>query len=235
MIDLNEQNRQFTAAQVCTKCGLAPYILRYWEIHFPELRGPDGKQKAFYTTNDLSLVWRIKKLLYVERLSIEQAKKKLHDEKLFPLSEPGFAPVARSSVPQPKAPEEVKTAVEPAPSVPVPKPVSETPTEAVPSAAAQEKFQPSAEQILDEQARAEQIRAEQARAEQIRAEQARAEQIRAEQVRAEQIRAEQIRAEQARRYQEALERAQIERRKVLRRRQVEAALTELRELRAKLG
>ena len=230
MIDLNEQNRQFTAAQVCTKCGLAPYILRYWEIHFPELRGPDGKQKAFYTTNDLSLVWRIKKLLYVERLSIEQAKKKLHDEKLFPLSEPGFAPVARSSVPQPKAPEEVKAAVEPAPSVPVPKPVSETPTEAVPSAAAQEKFQPSAEQILDEQARAEQIRAEQARAEQIRAEQARAEQIRAEQVRAEQIR-----AEQARRYQEALERAQIERRKVLRRRQVEAALTELRELRAKLG
>ena len=230
MIDLNEQNRQFTAAQVCTKCGLAPYILRYWEIHFPELRGPGGKQKAFYTTNDLSLVWRIKKLLYVERLSIEQAKKKLHDEKLFPLSEPGFAPVARSSVPQPKAPEEVKTAVEPAPSVPVPKPVSETPTEAVPSAAAQEKFQPSAEQILDEQARAEQIRAEQARAEQIRAEQARAEQIRAEQVRAEQIR-----AEQARRYQEALERAQIERRKVLRRRQVEAALTELRELRAKLG
>ncbi|MBQ9239903.1 MAG: MerR family transcriptional regulator [Duodenibacillus sp.] len=230
MIDLNEQNRQFTAAQVCTKCGLAPYILRYWEIHFPELRGPDGKQKAFYTTNDLSLVWRIKKLLYVERLSIEQAKKKLHDEKLFPLSEPGFAPVVRSSVPQPKAPEEVKAAVEPAPSVPVPKPVSETPTEAVPSAAAQEKFQPSAEQILDEQARAEQIRAEQARAEQIRAEQARAEQIRAEQVRAEQIR-----AEQARRYQEALERAQIERRKVLRRRQVEAALTELRELRAKLG
>lgn len=210
MIDLNEQNRQFTAAQVCTKCGLAPYILRYWEIHFPELRGPDGKQKAFYTTNDLSLVWRIKKLLYVERLSIEQAKKKLHDEKLFPLSEPGFAPVARSSVPQPKAPEEVKAAVEPAPSVPVPKPVSETPTEAVPSAAAQEKFQPSAEQILDEQARAEQIRAEQ-------------------------VRAEQIRAEQARRYQEALERAQIERRKVLRRRQVEAALTELRELRAKLG
>ena len=220
MIDLNEQNRQFTAAQVCTKCGLAPYILRYWEIHFPELRGPDGKQKAFYTTNDLSLVWRIKKLLYVERLSIEQAKKKLHDEKLFPLSEPGFAPVARSSVPQPKAPEEVKAAVEPAPSVPVPKPVSETPTEAGPSAAAQEKLQPSAEQILDEQARAEQIRAEQARAEQIRAEQ---------------VRAEQIRAEQARRYQEALERAQIERRKVLRRRQVEAALTELRELRAKLG
>ena len=210
MIDLNEQNRQFTAAQVCTKCGLAPYILRYWEIHFPELRGPDGKQKAFYTTNDLSLVWRIKKLLYVERLSIEQAKKKLHDEKLFPLSEPGFAPVARSSVPQPKAPEEVKAAVEPAPSVPVPKPVSETPTEAGPSAAAQEKLQPSAEQILDEQARAEQIRAEQ-------------------------VRAEQIRAEQARRYQEALERAQIERRKVLRRRQVEAALTELRELRAKLG
>jgi len=187
MIEQNEYNNQYTVEQVCTKCGLAPYILRYWEIHFPELRGAGGRQKAFYTSNDLALVWRIKRLLYAEMLTIEQAKKKLKNEKLFPLSEPGFAPLSRPQVIQPRAAEESKVAVEAAPAE---KPVPELPRGIAQPDEPQIKSQPTPEQI---------------------------------------------RAEQERRYQEALKRAQLERRKVLRRRQVEAAINELRELRAKLG
>jgi len=191
MIEQNEYNNQYTVEQVCTKCGLAPYILRYWEIHFPELRGAGGRQKAFYTSNDLALVWRIKRLLYAEMLTIEQAKKKLKNEKLFPLSEPGFAPISRPQVIQPRAVEERKAAVEAAPAE---KPVPELPQGIAQPNEPQAKLQPALQPTP-----------------------------------------EQIRAEQERRYQEALKRAQLERRKVLRRRQVEAAIKELRELRAKLG
>jgi DNA-binding transcriptional MerR regulator len=182
-------NNTYTAEQVCLKCGLAPYILRYWELHFEELRDAAGKRKTFYTSNDIALVWRIKRLLYVELLTVDQAKKKLRSEKLFPISEPGFG----STAPHRNAPaqEQVQTQE----TVPVAE--RSEPVQAAPQAIA-ENQQPVAQQPA-------------------------------------QPSAEQLRAEQRRRYEEAVQRAQMERRKVLRRRQVEAAITELRELRQKLG
>ncbi len=204
-----EGNNQFTVEQVCAKCGLAPYILRYWEIHFPELRGADGKPKPFYTSNDIALVWRIKRLLYVELLTLEQAKKKLSSEKLFPLSEPGFSAPARAQAANPQeAQQPAQEGSGTRATEPAAQPAGQAAVQAPSNAAPQERRQQTIRLVSTSAPPA---------------------------AAPAQASPEQIRAEQERRYQEALRRAQAERRKVLRRRQVEAALIELRELRAKLG
>lgn len=83
----------FTEDDVCRQCGLAPYILRYWQMHFPDLRGNAQGYKSRFTANDIALVWRIKKLLYIERLSVQEAQKRLRAEQCFPVCDPGSAGV----------------------------------------------------------------------------------------------------------------------------------------------
>ena len=74
MSDNNQSGRFYSLQEVSAQCGLAPYILRYWELHFPELTADDSKPKHMYNASDISLINRIKTLLYVEHLTIEQAK-----------------------------------------------------------------------------------------------------------------------------------------------------------------
>ena len=81
----------FSEDAVCRQCGLAPYILRYWQLHFPELRGEAQGYKTTFSANDIALVWRIKKLLYIDRLSMDEAKKRLRAEQSFPVCDPGRA------------------------------------------------------------------------------------------------------------------------------------------------
>jgi DNA-binding transcriptional MerR regulator len=69
--------------------GVPAYVLRYWESEFKLLRpkkNPAGQR--LYRRRDLDLIFRIKTLLYEERLTLEGAKKRLfaesrhHDEQL---------------------------------------------------------------------------------------------------------------------------------------------------------
>lgn len=85
MSDNNQSGRFYSLQEVSAQCGLAPYILRYWELHFPELTADDSKPKHMYNASDIQLVNRIKKLLYVEHLTIEQAKGRLKKELAFPV------------------------------------------------------------------------------------------------------------------------------------------------------
>ena len=85
MSDNNQSGRFYSLQEVSAQCGLAPYILRYWELHFPELTADDSKPKHMYNASDIQLVNRIKKLLYVEHLTIEQAKGRLKEELAFPV------------------------------------------------------------------------------------------------------------------------------------------------------
>lgn len=58
--------------------GVPAYVLRYWEAEFKLLRpkkNPAGQR--LYRQRDLDLVYRIKSLLYDERLTLEGAKKRL--------------------------------------------------------------------------------------------------------------------------------------------------------------
>ena len=85
MSDNIQSGRFYSLQEVSAQCGLAPYILRYWELHFPELTADNSKPKHMYNESDISLINRIKKLLYVEHLTIEQAKSRLKQEMAFPV------------------------------------------------------------------------------------------------------------------------------------------------------
>ncbi|OLB03668.1 MAG: MerR family transcriptional regulator [Candidatus Rokuibacteriota bacterium] len=64
--------------EVETITGVPAYVLRYWESEFKLLRpkkNPAGQR--LYRRRDLDLVYRIKTLLYDERLTLEGAKKRL--------------------------------------------------------------------------------------------------------------------------------------------------------------
>ena len=101
MPDFTQPDQQFSLQEVAQHCGLAPYIIRYWEIHFPQLAGLSGGTKSSYTSNDVALIWRIKKLLYVDHLTIDQAKAQLAAEQAFPVQYPGFAAGQNSERAQP--------------------------------------------------------------------------------------------------------------------------------------
>jgi DNA-binding transcriptional MerR regulator len=68
----------YRIGEVSTLTGVPAYVLRYWESEFRLLRpkkNPAGQR--LYRKRDLELVSRIKTLLYVERLTLEGAKKRL--------------------------------------------------------------------------------------------------------------------------------------------------------------
>lgn len=140
MPDFTQQDQQYTLQEVASHCGLAPYIIRYWEIHFPELGGTDGKKNS-YSNNDVALIWRIKKLLYCDHLDIEQAKKQLSQERSFPVQYPavknGRTPVPETSArtAQPACAVSVQTqlaaAPAPTPEASAPQPVVQSPAPAV--------------------------------------------------------------------------------------------------------
>jgi DNA-binding transcriptional MerR regulator len=68
----------YRIGEVEAMTGVPAYVLRYWESEFKLLRpkkNPAGQR--IYRRRDVDLVLRIKTLLYVERLTLEGAKKRL--------------------------------------------------------------------------------------------------------------------------------------------------------------
>lgn len=68
----------YKIGEVSKITGLAPYVLRFWESEFPQLRPKKntGKQRV-YTRKEIDLILQIKKILYQEGLTIEGARKRL--------------------------------------------------------------------------------------------------------------------------------------------------------------
>ena len=59
--------------------GLEPYVLRYWETEFPNLRPDKGKSgQRLYKKKDLEYILRIKQLLYDDGYTISGARKQLN-------------------------------------------------------------------------------------------------------------------------------------------------------------
>ncbi len=73
-----EDKRYFRIGEVSRIIGVEPYVLRYWESEFPQLRPlrADTNQRT-YQRKDLELILEIKKLLYEEKLTIEGARQRL--------------------------------------------------------------------------------------------------------------------------------------------------------------
>lgn len=70
------------AADVCERAQVQAYVLRTWEMEFPDLgvvKNPGGPR--MYRQADLDRVLRIKQLVFVEGLTLAGARRKLDEER----------------------------------------------------------------------------------------------------------------------------------------------------------
>ncbi len=82
MVQVPEDKRYFRIGEASSIIGVEPYVLRYWESEFPQLKPQraDSKQRT-YQKKDLETLLEIKRLLYEEKMTIEGAKRRLRQKK----------------------------------------------------------------------------------------------------------------------------------------------------------
>ncbi|MBW2144920.1 MAG: MerR family transcriptional regulator [Deltaproteobacteria bacterium] len=82
MVQISEDKRYFRIGEASSIIGVEPYVLRYWESEFPQLKPQraDSKQRT-YQKKDLETLLEIKRLLYQEKMTIEGAKRRLRQKK----------------------------------------------------------------------------------------------------------------------------------------------------------
>ncbi len=68
----------YSIGEVSKITELKPYVLRYWETEFKELRPSKNKAgNRTYRQKDIDIILRIKDLLYNQKFTIEGARKML--------------------------------------------------------------------------------------------------------------------------------------------------------------
>ena len=80
-MQIPEDKRYFRIGEVSRITGLEPYVLRYWESEFSQIRPrrADSNQRT-YQRKDLEIILEIKRLLYEEKLTIEGARQRLRQK-----------------------------------------------------------------------------------------------------------------------------------------------------------
>ncbi|MFZ0449947.1 MAG: MerR family transcriptional regulator [Desulfatiglandaceae bacterium] len=78
MSRIPDDRRFFRIGEVSRIVGVEPYVLRYWEGEFPQIRPQraDSNQRT-YQKKDLEMILEIKRLLYEEKMTIEGARQRL--------------------------------------------------------------------------------------------------------------------------------------------------------------
>ena len=72
--------RYFTIGEVSELCGVKPYVLRYWEQEFTQLRPMKRRgNRRYYQHHEVLLVRRIRELLYDQGFTISGARNRLGD------------------------------------------------------------------------------------------------------------------------------------------------------------
>ncbi len=78
MVRIPEDRRYFRIGEASRIIGVEPYVLRYWENEFPQIRPQRaGSNQRTYQRKDLETLLEIKRLLYSEKMTIEGAKQRL--------------------------------------------------------------------------------------------------------------------------------------------------------------
>ena len=82
--------------------GVKPYVIRYWETEFPEIDPvtSDSGQKI-YARKDVEAIFKIKKLLFEEKMSIPEAKLKMSSSSLDSAEVPSAPVIQMESNPRP--------------------------------------------------------------------------------------------------------------------------------------
>lgn len=70
--------RYFTIGEVSELCAVKPYVLRYWEQEFSQLRPMKRRgNRRYYQHHEVLLIRRIRELLYDEGFTISGARNRL--------------------------------------------------------------------------------------------------------------------------------------------------------------
>ena len=70
--------RYFTIGEVSELCGVKPYVLRYWEQEFTQLRPMKRRgNRRYYQHHEVLLIRRIRDLLYDQGFTISGARNQL--------------------------------------------------------------------------------------------------------------------------------------------------------------
>ena len=81
MADIIPDRMYYRIKEVCDITGIKPYILRYWEQEFRDLKPiKSAHGQRLYKKKDLDTIFVIKKLLYEKRFTIDGAKKYLSSQ-----------------------------------------------------------------------------------------------------------------------------------------------------------
>src|SRR6185437_8395499 len=71
----------FRIGEVAKLCSLPPYVLRFWETEFPQLKpNKSSTNQRLYRRKDVENVVRVKRLLYEEGYTIPGARQMLKSE-----------------------------------------------------------------------------------------------------------------------------------------------------------
>ena len=72
----------FKIGEVAKLAGVEQHVLRYWEDEFDELQPKKNKSgQRLYEKNNVELIFKIQRLLYLERYTIVGAKQKIRESK----------------------------------------------------------------------------------------------------------------------------------------------------------
>ncbi|MDP2006549.1 MAG: MerR family transcriptional regulator [Rubrivivax sp.] len=72
--------RYFTIGEVSELCGVKPYVLRYWEQEFTQLKPMKRRgNRRYYQHHEVLLIRRIRDLLYDQGFTISGARNRLLD------------------------------------------------------------------------------------------------------------------------------------------------------------
>jgi DNA-binding transcriptional MerR regulator len=118
--------RYFTIGEVSELCGVKPYVLRYWEQEFTQLKPMKRRgNRRYYQHHEVLLVRRIRELLYDQGFTISGARNRLtdvgamqpaleraSDVQLDAIASVPLPPPVMSATPMPMTPAQVRAELE---------------------------------------------------------------------------------------------------------------------------
>jgi DNA-binding transcriptional MerR regulator len=108
--------RYFTIGEVSELCGVKPYVLRYWEQEFTQLKPMKRRgNRRYYQHHEVLLIRRIRELLYDQGFTISGARNRLSDGAGAPRDD-GFDDEPLNGVDAGDAAEPATTEAAPAPA-----------------------------------------------------------------------------------------------------------------------
>ena len=92
--------RYFTIGEVSELCGVKPYVLRYWEQEFTQLKPMKRRgNRRYYQHHEVLLIRRIRDLLYDQGFTISGARNQLGEVVSAPRAAMTYADDGLDSLP----------------------------------------------------------------------------------------------------------------------------------------